>query len=379
LNSTANWPRPRRGGIKISVLKQLDVVLGRLLAFMLTAGCRTVHAKECSRLLFIRPGGVGDAVLLVPAIRALRRRFPDLTIHVLAERRNAGALSLCPAIDRVFCYDLPPELFAVLRAHYDAVIDTEQWHRLSAVVARLTRAPLTIGYATNERQRLFSHPVPYSHEEYEAESFFRLLLPMGITSGGEVELPFLTTPADARTRAENLLGGIVDKPFLVVFPGASIPERHWGADRFANMVRRLDSADVPVVVVGGREDVAAGEAIIAGGRGLNLAGKTSLAETAAIIERCALLVSGDSGILHMGVGLDIPTVSLFGPGIAAKWAPRGERHVVLNKRLACSPCTRFGYTPRCQCDVDCLARITPEEVADAVLTLLARTGQNNFS
>ncbi len=86
-----------------------------------------------------------------------------------------------------------------------------------------------------------------------------------------------------------------------------------------------------------------------------------------------MLVSGDSGVLHIAVGLNKPTVSLFGPGIAAKWAPRGEKHIVLNHHLDCSPCTRFGYTPSCSHGARCIQDITVEEVFTAVMTLLEST------
>jgi ADP-heptose:LPS heptosyltransferase len=132
----------------------------------------------------------------------------------------------------------------------------------------------------------------------------------------------------------------------------------------------LNKYGCPVVVIGGKGDQPTGEAIVAGIDGLNLAGKTSLAGSAAVIKQAALLVSGDSGMLHVGVGLGRPTVSLFGSGIAAKWAPRGDRHVVLNMQLPCSPCTKFGYTPPCPIDTQCLREISVEDVLSAALSLL---------
>ena len=127
---------------------------------------------------------------------------------------------------------------------------------------------------------------------------------------------------------------------------------------------------VSVVVVGGTEDSAEGEMIVAGVSGLNLAGKTTLVETAAVIAGSAVLISGDSGVLHIAVGLGVPTVSLFGPGIAKKWAPEGDRHVVLNRHLACSPCTRFGYTPKCPIQAQCMTGISVDEVVAAAGKLL---------
>ena len=328
------------------------------------------NVSSVSRLLLIRPGGIGDAVLLVPVIGHLREVFPLARIEVLAEKRNRGAFALCPDIDQVLCYDSPQELWAALSSGYDVVIDSEQWHRLSALVARMIRSKMKIGYGTNERKRLFTQSVDYSHDSYELNSFFELLKPLGIEPPAITHFPFLTIPADDQDAADTLLGTFLVKPFVVLFPGASIPERCWGVEKFHQLALQLNEHGYPVVVIGGKEDQPTGEAIVAGIDGLNLAGKTSLAGSAAVIEQAALLVSGDSGMLHVGVGLGRPTVSLFGSGIAAKWAPRGDRHVVLNKQLPCSPCTKFGYTPPCPIDTQCLREISVEDVLSAALSLL---------
>jgi ADP-heptose:LPS heptosyltransferase len=133
----------------------------------------------------------------------------------------------------------------------------------------------------------------------------------------------------------------------------------------------LADLGVAVVVVGSGDDKGQGEMIVAGTEGLNLAGRTSLSETAAVIQKSALLLSGDSGVLHIAVGLGVPTVSLFGPGRAGKWAPRGERHIMINKGgLPCSPCTTFGTTPPCPVAVQCMSHITADEVFNAVTALL---------
>lgn len=358
---------------RIALLKALDSLLGRLLV---AVAAQLPHRAERfdtpKSILLIRPGGIGDAVHLVPAIRAIRAKFPAAETTVLAERRNAAVFELCPHMNQVLLYDHLPDFISVVQNAYDLVIDTEQWHRLSAVVTRLINAPVSIGYATNERSRLFTHPVAYSQEEYEMESFFHLLAPLGMH---ESETPerFLALPATAATNALRLLEPVGEKKFVTIFPGASIPERRWGADRFRSVAELLAAFGIAVVVVGGKEDREQGDMIVAGGTGLNLAGRTSLAETAAVIDKSALLVSGDSGVLHIAVGLGKPTVSLFGPGRARKWAPRGSIHTVINKGLPCSPCTTFGTTPRCPTNADCMKKIGADEVFNAVAVLLTAT------
>lgn len=353
-------------------MKIIDRFAGTVAARILPISGAVSYAGPNKSILIIRPGGIGDAVLLVPVIRFLKERFPDAAIDILAERRNAAVFDLTADIRRVMRYDVPSEFVAALRNSYDVVIDTEQWHRLSAVVARLIRASIRIGFDTNERRRMFNYPVSYAHNEYEVASFLRLLEPLGIACG-TMAVPWLTVPQEAAEKVGELLTPLGKSRFVVIFPGASISERRWGWERFRMVAERLAEEQVPVVVVGGAADAADGESIVRGIPGLNLAGSTTLAETAAVIARADVLLSGDSGILHVGVGLDIPTVSLFGSGIAAKWAPRGERHVVINKRLTCSPCTRFGYTAECPYNARCMKEITPDELIYSLRPLLHRT------
>lgn len=357
-------------GFKIRFLKSLDHWLGSALARLLPKPSVSSLITQPKFILLIRPGGIGDSVHLVPAIHALRHNFPNVTIDILAERRNAGTFALCPGIRRVLLYDRPGELFKVLRNHYDVIIDTEQWHHLSAIVARLIRAPVKIGFATNERARLFTHGIPYSHDDYEADSFLHLLAPLGITADTCPEGDWLRVPEEAARSVASLIGQELQRSLVVLFPGASIAERRWGTERFRAVTQWCIEQGMRVVVVGGGGDREDGERIITGLNALNLAGRTSLAETAAILERAAVVVSGDSGILHIAVGLGRPTVSLFGSGIAAKWAPRGPRHIVLNKHLPCSPCTRFGTTPPCPHDNRCMREITVNEVTKAIDTVI---------
>ncbi len=353
---------------RIKILKQLDAFLGKALICLLPTA-KAGGEVALQKILLIRPGGIGDAVLVAPVLSALREKHPDATIDVLAEKRNAANFSMCPSVDNVILYD-QGGLLPTIRSKYDVVIDTEQWHRLSAVVARLIKSRMKIGYGTNERKKLFTHVVNYSHEQYELNSFFDLLQPLGIEDPENHPDSFLTIPPSIQKSACQLLEPLGGRPYVVLFPGASIAERRWGSEKFHLLASRLNQYGYPVVVVGGQEDQSAGEIIVSGVDGMNLAGKTSLIGSSAVVENAALLVSGDSGMLHIGVGLGKPTVSLFGSGIAAKWAPKGSRHVVLNKNLPCSPCTRFGYTPPCPINTKCLADITVDDVYNGVVSLL---------
>ncbi|UFS69738.1 glycosyltransferase family 9 protein [Geomonas sp. RF6] len=343
--------------MKIKLIKLVDRVAGKGATMCLPPPAQRPVPSPRS-ILVIRPGGIGDAVLLLPALRALQRAFPACRIDVLAERRNAGAFRFISGLGSVRCYDSARGLGEVLRCRYDVVIDTEQWYHLSAVVARLTRAPVLIGFGTNERRRLFTHSVPYPREFYEADAFFRLLEPLGITAPPLIETPFVELSDSDRQEGARLLAQLGDRRYITLFPGASAPEKLWNGERFREVVSLLNRRGVAVVLLGGKDTVAAAEAVARGTGALNLAGATSLAVSAAVIEGGEGLISGDSGLLHIAAGLGKPTAALFGPSDPRKWAPRGESHIVVAKDLQCAPCSSFGTIPRCTAKEKCMEQIS---------------------
>src|SRR6266702_8351940 len=213
------------------------------------------------RLLIIRPGGIGDAVLLAPVISCIKYLYPNSCITILAEIRNCGVFSLMHGVNKVFCYDHPGEFIQALLGRFDVVIDTEQWYRLSAVVARLVRAPVKIGFDTNERRRMFTHGVDYDLAVHEPDNFAALLKPLGVDCRRDAGIVCLSLPLQAVTRAGQLLQPLCSDSFIVIFTGASIPEKRWGAKSFSAVAKLLSGNGFRPVVIGGSEDQADGELI----------------------------------------------------------------------------------------------------------------------
>ncbi|MFI5323532.1 MAG: glycosyltransferase family 9 protein [Thermodesulfobacteriota bacterium] len=368
---------------KIEGLKKLDGALGGISCnvskFIVSPRKKT--SEGLKKILVIRPGGIGDAVLLYPALRELMNHFPDASIDVLAEKRNAGIFSVCPYVGGIFQYDKRPHetLFKVIKEGYDVVIDTEQWHRLTAALSYLTRAPLRVGFETNERAGLFSHPVPYGQNDYEVYSFLNLVAAVtGENYDFDKESPFI--PLD-RVSYGGISTALSDfrkgkKAIVGLFAGATVAERRWGVKRFVDLSRGFWDEDIGTVIVGGKADKSDSEMFAGGGTNgylLDYIGGTTLGETAAVISELDLFISGDSGLMHIAYGVGTPTVSLFGAGIEKKWAPKGGNHIAINKNPPCSPCTKFGYTPTCPYEVKCLADITVGEVKESAMKLLARS------
>jgi lipopolysaccharide heptosyltransferase II len=356
---------------KIALLKSVDKVVGRLLVSLLGKNDneQKPHVPMFGKILVIRPGGIGDAVLLLPAIQRLKSAFPDSVIDVLCEKRNAGVFELSEETGRLFLYDRDLELFRCLRNNYDVVIDTEQWHRLSAVVAFFTKAPVRIGFDTNERRKLFTHAVSYSHDSYEVYSFFHLIESIAdIAPVFNPDEPFVRI----REAIPSRLLPDTGREIIAVFPGASVAERRWGGEKYGLLAKALQDKGYQIVILGSTADSEEAARIkeIAPDC-VDLTGMTSLREAAVILKHCRLLITADSGVMHIAYAVGTPTVSIFGSGIEEKWAPVGRNHIVLNKKLACSPCTRFGYTPQCMNNIECLESVSAEEVIKAAETILS--------
>jgi lipopolysaccharide heptosyltransferase II len=369
--------------LRADLLKAVDPVLGRALAAVLGRLPRRGRGVDetgpsPARVLVIRPGGIGDAVLFIPMLQALRRAWPGSEIHLLLERRNRGVLEGTALVDRIHVYDdLRPARFgllAALRQRFDVVIDTEQVHYMSAIVAWMTGAPRRIGFATNGRRRLLTEGVAYDEVVYEVYSFLDLAArATGREAQWNPEEPFYAVPAGALTRAREWLAPLEDAPRVVIHPGASIPERRWPPERYAELALMLAREGAGIVVLGGPGDGPAAS-VIAGvlshHRHVNLATRCRLAEAAAVVSLSDVYVSADSGVLHLACAVGTPTVHLFGPGVHSKWGPQGQKFLPVRTDAPCSPCTRYGYTPPCNQGLICMLRITAAEVARAVRSQL---------
>lgn len=318
-------------------------------------------------------------MLAVPLVQEIKRAFPHAPIDVIAERRNREVfLALQGTIDQCYCYDQQPfRIWRLLRQHpYDLVFDTEQWHHLNALLARTSAAPIRVGFSTTLlRNRSYTVLVPYSHEEFEGVSFLSML---SAILGREVTVDwtraFLHPPQRDLRWAEAILS---NRRIVALAVRGGIEERCWEPEKFQRLLRRLLDDGWDACVLGGGADAVMARQIchaLPKERIIDLIGTASLWQSAAILSRSRLFIGTDSGLLHLASAVGTPVVALFGAGIEAKWAPRGSRSRILNHHLSCSPCTRFGYTPRCPIHVQCLREISVDEVARAAQELLRSGG-----
>ena len=360
---------------RIKLIKLFDKIFGALISKLITI---FVNPKEklkesVSKILIIRPGGIGDAVLLFPAIEILRKNYPDSVINILSEKRNSGVFEFCPYINNIFRYD-SFDFFKIFNEKYDLVIDTEQWHKLSSVIAYITKAPTRIGFNTNSRSDLYTSSIKYSQDNYEAQSFMNLVEDFSKYKpiiDSDKKFVFINDDESLNLNSDFINN---KSKSIGIFFGATVDERKWGIIKFSELANKLIDKGFNIVLLGGKVDEVGSQEFVSNikikEKITNFVGKTSLKETAYLITKLNLLISGDSGLMHLAYGLGTKTLSLFGAGIETKWAPKGKQNFVINKKLPCSPCTSFGYTPSCPIGVKCLRDITVEEVYLKAISIL---------
>ncbi|NOX33901.1 MAG: glycosyltransferase family 9 protein [Deltaproteobacteria bacterium] len=344
----------------IKAIKQIDRITGPVLLKLFPKAFKAdLKAGPLKKILVIRPGGMGDALLLLPILKEIASSF-HVTIDILCEPRNKSVFKSVIFINRIFSYRDLKSMLSVFQKKYDAVFDTEQSHFLSAIITRLLRADIKIGFKTNGREKMYSKSINYTHQCYEAKMFWKLFSSLYLVNNNfHFNFPYFKQ----HDHYQN--PNFKRKQAVCLFPGATIDERLWPEERWAKVIDWLADHGWHSVLLGSKKEKGQCKKIISmckTNKIINMCSRLSILQTSWFFKRASLLITTDSGMLHLGVLSGLPTISLFGSGIKAKWAPTGKQHITIYKNLECSPCTKFGTTPPCPNNYRCMVQITPEEV-----------------
>ena len=366
-----------------------------LAPFAAMRGWRRVPAPEVPprRVLLLRLERIGDLLMTLDAIRAVRARAPAAEIRLVVGSWNAALARLVPAVDRVESIDAPwlsqegtrssprevaARILQWRRHDFDLAINFEPDVRGNALLAA-GGARRRIGYATGGGGGFLTGALRYDRGVHAAANALRLVeraLPAGRASSGAG--PPLRIPADAETRAARRLASHAGRgPLIGVNPGAGRAVKEWPAAYFAAAAAALaESEDATIVLLGSASDAAATAGVRAalprGVRLIDLAGGAPLVDLAAVLRRLALLVTPDTGPMHLAAAVGTPVVGIFGPSDPVRYAPLSPRAAVVHADLWCRPCNRMRRPPRrCSSGTpDCLARVGVDAVVDAARRLL---------
>jgi lipopolysaccharide heptosyltransferase I len=356
--------------------------------------------KTARRILIVRLSALGDVVHVLPLLDALRCARPDAHIGWLVEESAASLLEGHPQIDRLWVArrreaeallrrgrlaaasgHLATLVRDLRRARYDLTIDA-QCNLRSALLARASGAPARIGfappYAKEKAHWLATDLVDApADKQLKVARNLELLRPMGVeVRGARAVLPI---PAPARAAAAALFAGLGPRPVVALHPGVSGfgAFKGWAPECYAALASRLQAEHGAhcLVTWGPGERPLAEQVVRDAKEAASLAPATpSLLELAALYARCAAVVGGDTGPVHMAAALGVPVVGLYGPkdpAIYAPWDARtGAAARTVWKNVHCSPCG----LRRCD-DVICMPAIAVEDVTAAVRATLCETSR----
>jgi lipopolysaccharide heptosyltransferase II len=337
------------------------------------------------------PNWLGDAVMCEPALRSLRRLFPQASITMLVKASVAGLFESHPAVDRILLYDDKGRHAGLAgkwrlagdlrRQSFDLAVLFQNAFE-AALITTLAGIRRRYGYATDGRSFLLSEPVA-THDRrtpvHQVEYYWNMLKPLGLA--GPPDRPELFVSAEEeRSMAERLShAGITTADVVIgINPGSTYGgAKRWLPDRFAQSTERLcralsDAGRQPaVVVIGAKGEEPLGREIASRltVRSAVLSGATTIREVMAVIRRCVVLITNDTGPMHMASALGRPVVAIFGPTDWRTTSPSGSEHALLRHPVECSPC----LLRECPIDHRCMTGVTVEQVYDAASKLVNRS------
>ncbi|MCB2146928.1 MAG: lipopolysaccharide heptosyltransferase II [Deltaproteobacteria bacterium] len=340
--------------------------------------------KKIKRLLIRSTNWIGDAVMTTPAVRAIRHNFPGAHISLLAKPWVAPVFAHSPHVDQIIIYEAngrhrgirgTVRLARDLRAYrFDAAILLQNAVE-AALIAFMAGIPHRIGFDTDARRLLLTHPVRCTRaikSIHQTGYYLKMIEGAGLVGGGQhLEL---SIGIEDRQRAERTLSahGITpDRRVVGLNPSATFgPAKQWFPERYAALGDRLsNNLDATILLFGGPSDRKLGQDIVRmmAAPIIDLSGRTSLGEAMALIDRCNAFVTNDSGLMHVAAALNTPLVAIFGSTNSTTTSPYSETSRIVRVPIECSPCMQ----PVCPLGhMNCMKQVTVQMVSDAVEDLL---------
>jgi len=353
-----------------------------------SAAASTDPRTRLKRVLVVRTSAIGDIVFASPIASALRRTFPDAHIAWLVEAGLEELIASDPAIDEVIAWPRREwtqrhrdrdylGLLAAVRAfrrslrarRFDTALDLQGLFK-SGLLARLSGAKHRIGLGSREGSQLLMTRVIERGGPIEriSSEYLHFAQALGLDAAEFVPTLFASPQHAARAQALLSESGLDGRDYAVFAPFTTRPQKHWFDDAWAGLTRMVVAEQIQPVVLGGPADRAGAAQLVKHiPDAVNLVGRTSLGEAAALIQRARLVIGVDTGLTHMGLAFKRPTVALFGSTrpYLDTCHPNAE---VIWLGLPCSPCRR---RPTCRGAFTCLRDIAPEQVMAAVRRVLA--------
>lgn len=377
-------------------LKKIDNLAGKFAINLLRPFSRQlqnqpqIDISKVQEVLFIKTVGIGDLILLLPAIKHLKDSLPEIRITLLTNGRTREVVEGQPFIDEVIYWT--PEsplhgltslisIYRKIARKFDLIIDAEHYYNFSSILSFLSKPSYRIGFSMDgqDRKRLFSHPILYEVRQHEVWNFMALTRAL-VKTPTQINLISPVVSESDRSYVDVLLKDVPqNKLLVVVHPGTSdsAKSRRWPIESFKQLTSRLvEELGVFILLTGSSEEKQMLDELIDHRYSdsiVSLAGKCSINQLVDVINRTDAFLSCDTGPLHIAATTNVPVVGLFGPNVPEKWGPHGAVNKAIYKALECSPCIKQYEGKITECaDNKCMQAILVDEVFQAIKKMVSK-------
>ena len=330
-----------------------------------------------NKLLIVRLGSLGDLIHAVPAAAALRKAFPQATIDWLVDVRHRDLLDLVPILNRRIVVNtssagsLSSALGDLRRERYDVALDLQGLLK-SSILARLSGASRVIGFPADllreKAARFFYTETAGDTAPHVIDKNLSVLKAVGVRMP-DVEFPLEDRNPGAAAEARSLLGIAAGEKFAMLNPGAAWPNKRWPPVYFAEVSRALAKRGLRSLVLWGPGEEQIAHAVVAASDNTAaVSPATSVADLISLTKAAALMISGDTGPLHIAGAVGTPLVGIFGPTDPQRNGPWTEDDLVVSRYRSCA----CHYQRQCRIAGWCLLDISPREVMQLVDRRLSR-------
>lgn len=393
--------------MKIKFMRFLDRYVGKLLISILVvfdffAGLIQLNSKKklvlkrSNTILVSKFFGFGSIMNALPLLEVLKNHFNDSRIIFMTFNDNREFFEIADAANTIitirndsFCYFFFDSLKACIklqRMGIDISIDLEFFSKFSMIMSYFSGAKARVGFFSyfNIRSALLTHPAVFNHYKHISRAYLSMAEAIGLkVPESEYSISLPKQGERIRSELQNIIGNSDQLPIITINTNASrlCEMRKWPAENYVELIERLMGkyTEYLYVLIGSKSEFDYVDSIYSGcrynnGRLRNIAGKTNLKQLVALLEETELLISNDSGPVHLAAGYKTNTVVLFGPETPVLYNPINENAKVLFKDCYCSPCINVLDNKSFEecTDIKCLKNISVDEVFETAESFLKK-------
>jgi len=364
------------------LMKKLDRYIGCPLLFILGLFRNKNTFSELGkspRIMLLKTAAIGDTILMDAVIKEIREQYPNGTITFVCSKNNKAMAEMLENIDEIVPFEMGHPMTSLrtigMLGYFDLLLDFGPWPRINGIIAWRAHAGFKIGFKRKQMYRHYAYDIAVEHRDdiHEIDNYRNILRAGHIKINGFI--PRLKVNMEIQS---------IKLPYVVfhMFPGgSSISLRSWADTNWIEIGKRIyNQYGYQIIFSGGLEDREEAEKIVSTLRSehvdaKSIAAKYPLKHMPSILANSRLVISVNTGIMHMSAAVQVPLIALHGATSDLRWGPLSDKAVVVKSGEKCQPCISLGFESQCQNPL-CMQHITVGVVWNKVIGILGNVRNN---